>query len=66
MLSCVHDVPSFVVVSCKKTHLHKHTLSLIKSLHQELFGIFLFSKKKTTHNPMFSQRFLGNKSFNTK
>jgi len=27
------------------THLYKHTLSLIKSLHQELFGIFLFSLK---------------------
>ena len=43
---------------------------LIKPLHQEFFGVFPFfslsKKKKNKHDPMFSQGFLGNQSFNTK
>jgi hypothetical protein len=37
-------------------------------VHQELFGVFPFflSKKKNKHDPMFSQGFLENQSFNTK
>jgi len=39
--------------------------SITKPLHQEFFGVFLFSLK-TMHDPMFSQAFLGNQSFSIK
>jgi len=39
---------------------------LTKPLHEKFFGVFPFSYKKTMHDPMFLQGFLGNQSFSIK
>jgi hypothetical protein len=52
-------MPSFVLLlHANNTPTRAHPL-LIKLLHQEFFGVFPFSPK-TMHDPIFSQRFLGN------
>ena len=59
----VHDMPLFLF---NANNTPTRVLPLFTNpLQQEFFGVFLFSLK-TTHDPMFSQGFLGNQSFITK
>jgi hypothetical protein len=61
VFSCVHDMTSFLLsFHANNTPTRVHLL-LTKPLHQEFFGMFLFSQK-TMCNPMFSKGFLGNQS----
>jgi len=60
--SYVHNEPLFLLF-----HANNTLSALYKPLQQEFFSVFsFFLSQKNKHDPMFSQGFLENQSFNTK